>query len=69
MSSLDWPGLMRAGLRELRLTPDQFWSLTPAELTIMLGRDEAASAMTRDGLDDLVRRFPDLSKDGSNDAA
>ena len=25
----DWPGLMQAGLKGLRLTPDQFWRLTP----------------------------------------
>lgn len=63
MSGLDWPGLLRAGLRELRLTPAQFWALTPAELLIMLGRDERPGAMTRTGLDDLVRRFPDMTKD------
>ena len=62
MSKLDWPGLMRAGLRELRLTPDQFWRLTPAELVIMLGRDEVQAPLSRAGLLDLARRFPDKSK-------
>ena len=32
MTGLDWPGLMRAGLGQLRLTPDAFWRLTPIEL-------------------------------------
>lgn len=28
MSGLDWPGLMRAGLGRLGLTPKEFWALT-----------------------------------------
>lgn len=55
---LDWAGLMRAGLRGLGLTPDQFWALTPAELAMMLGV-EFGGGMTRSRLDDLLRRFPD----------
>jgi len=43
---LDWPGLMRAGLHGLRLTPAQFWALTPVELMIMLGRENTAPAFT-----------------------
>lgn len=62
MESLDWPGLLRAGLRELRLTPTQFWALTPAELLIMLGREEQQAPLTRAGLEDLARRFPDSRK-------
>ena len=57
--ALDWAGLMRAGLRGLGLTPDQFWGLTPAELALMLGIEFGAGAMTRHRLDDLIRRFPD----------
>ncbi|MFO8127672.1 phage tail assembly chaperone, partial [Yoonia sp.] len=34
---MDWAGLMRAGLHQLRLPPREFWALTPAELQIMLG--------------------------------
>lgn len=57
---LDWPGLMRAGMRGLGLRPDQFWSLTPAELALMLGVDSGGpAAMTRDRLADLAARFPD----------
>lgn len=62
MSGLDWPGLLRAGLHELRLTPAQFWALTPAELRVMLGRDDRQSPLTRAGLDELARRFPDAQK-------
>lgn len=60
--ALDWPGLLRAGVRELRLTPVQFWALTPAELLIMLGRDAQQTPLTRAGLADLARRFPDTRK-------
>ena len=35
---LDWPALMRAGMLGLRLTPREFWQLTPAELRLMLGQ-------------------------------
>ncbi|MCB1390234.1 MAG: phage tail assembly chaperone [Rhodobacteraceae bacterium] len=60
MTSLDWPGLLRAGLHGLGLRPAEFWALTPAELMIMLGRDEAArGGFTRARLDALLRRFPD----------
>ena len=47
MSRIDWPGLMRAGLGQLRLTPDQFWRLSPVELRIMLGAEAAVPPLTR----------------------
>lgn len=56
---LDWPGLMRAGLRGLGLRPAEFWDLTPAELAMMLGIEFGAGAMTRSRLDDLMAQFPD----------
>ncbi|RID91403.1 phage tail assembly chaperone [Gemmobacter lutimaris] len=72
MSDIDWPGLMRAGLNGLGLTPAEFWRLTPVELRLMLGADRAAPAMTRARLDELAAAFPDLRKDrtdgGSGDA-
>ncbi|CAM3076022.1 rcc01693 family protein [Paracoccus nototheniae] len=59
-TGLDWPGLMRAGLQDLRLHPDQFWALTPAELGLMLGLSGAlAPRMTRDRLASLAARYPD----------
>ena len=57
--TLDWPGLMRAGMRDLRLLPDQFWQLTPSELALMLGVEPAPARMTRDRLADLLMKFPD----------
>jgi uncharacterized phage protein (TIGR02216 family) len=72
MSGIDWPGLMRAGLNGLGLTPAEFWRLTPVELRLMLGADRATPAMTRARLDELAAAFPDLRKDrtdgGSGDA-
>lgn len=58
-STLDWPGLMRAGMRDLRLMPDQFWQLTPSELALMLGVEPAPTRMTRDRLTSLLMKFPD----------
>lgn len=59
MSGLDWPGLMRAGLGGLGLLPADFWDLTPLELIILLGPQEAAMGMNRSGLEALMSRFPD----------
>ena len=51
---------MRAGLCGLRLTPDQFWRLTPAELMIMLGLDpKGGSTMGRSRLQELAALYPD----------
>ncbi len=61
--SLDWPGLVRAGLQGLGLTPEVFWRLTPNELKIMLGADRVAPALTRARLDELAAAFPDIMKE------
>jgi uncharacterized phage protein (TIGR02216 family) len=63
---MDWPGLMRVGLHQLRLTPCDFWALTPAELQIMLGATGAQAPMRRVQLDALLRDFPDDVKDEDN---
>ncbi len=65
MTQFDWPALMRLGLRDLRLRPDEFWALTPAELRIMLRLDEAAAPLTRDRLAELARAFPDIKGDNN----
>ena len=60
MSKVDWPALLRLGLVGLRLTPAQFWDLTPAELNLMA---EALSpqdrALNRSGLRALMAAHPD----------
>lgn len=60
--SFDWPGLMRAGMLGLKLTPGQFWALTPAELLLMLGLDGARPPMARARLEELARAYPDKGK-------
>jgi uncharacterized phage protein (TIGR02216 family) len=61
MTGLDWAGLMRAGLGELRLPPEVFWRLTPIELRIMLGVDAVQPPLTRARLEELAAAFPDYS--------
>lgn len=58
----DWPALMRAGMQGLRLTPDQFWRLTPAELRLMLGQGGAQAPMNRAGLEALQTAYPDKTE-------
>ena len=58
---VDWPGLMRLGLGEMRLAPEVFWTMTPRELEAAAApwRRRIARPMGRDALDDLRARFPD----------
>ncbi|MCE8006595.1 rcc01693 family protein [Aestuariivita sp.] len=63
MSGFDWPGLMRAGMQGLRLEPERFWALTPAELAMMLGHGGGRAPMTRAGLETLEAAFPDHRKE------
>ncbi|MCM2561038.1 phage tail assembly chaperone [Lutimaribacter sp. EGI FJ00015] len=67
MSVLDWPGMMRAGLVGLRLAPDQFWALTPAELMVMLGKGASAPPMGRHRLEEMLAAFPDTRKGVQDD--
>ncbi len=59
----DWPGLLQLGLRGLRLTPVQFWALTPAELMVMLGKAGGPARLGRARLEELARAFPDHGSD------
>lgn len=62
-AGFDWHALMRAGLQGLRLPPDQFWALTPAELQMMLGEPGRAAPLLSDGLEALMAAWPDETKD------
>jgi uncharacterized phage protein (TIGR02216 family) len=64
---IDWVGLMRAGLQGLRLSPEAFWRLTPAELMLMLGLGGGAAPMRRSRFEDLLRAFPDRPGEGGED--
>ena len=57
-----WPHLMRLGLQRLGLTPDVFWSLTPAELMLMAGLTEGRDGLSRSGFETLQARFPDTPR-------
>ena len=59
---MDWPGLMRLGLRELRLSPTDFWALTPAELLVKLGLDASQPGLTRARLNELAAAYPDTDE-------
>ena len=66
MTRIDWAGLMRAGLGELRLTPAVFWTLSPIELRIMLGAEAMLPPLTRARLEELAAAFPDRVKGGND---
>ncbi|MEM1388345.1 MAG: rcc01693 family protein [Pseudomonadota bacterium] len=57
--AFDWPQLMQAGLRGLGLRPAEFWALTPAELTLLLGGGPGEAPISRARLEALTRAFPD----------
>lgn len=57
--ALDWPALLRAGLLVLRLQPAEFWALTPAELSLLLGHDARPAPLGRAQLLDLIQQHPD----------
>lgn len=63
---LDWPALMRAGMRGLRLSPADFWALTPAELQLMLGATGAQAPLLKKGLEALMAIYPDKTEDKSD---
>lgn len=59
MTRIAWPALMRLGMAELRLAPEVFWNLTPAELRLIAGAGAPAGALDRAGFEALAARFPD----------
>ncbi len=64
-TGLDWPGMLRAGLHRLGLTPEAFWRLSPVELRMMLGEGAPGARLTRAGLEELAARFPDREKEAT----
>lgn len=58
MSGFDWPGLMRAA-RVFGIGPRVFWALTPAELTLILGKGGGEAPLGRARLEELAAAFPD----------
>nr|WP_317208268.1 rcc01693 family protein [Rhizobium halophilum] len=59
-SPFPWETVMHTGLCLLRLSPDVFWRLTPVEFSAMTGGlRPRPPEMAREGLEGLMRRFPD----------
>jgi uncharacterized phage protein (TIGR02216 family) len=58
-----WAEAMRFGLGVLRLPPDRFWAMTLPEFRAALAGAAGAStggmALSREGLEALIARFPD----------
>ena len=63
MTGLDWPSLMRLGLFGLRLPPEEFWKLTPAELRVLLGDPQVSGPLLGAGLEALMAAYPDTTKE------
>jgi len=57
---------MGLGLGHLRLPPNQFWAMTPKELEAAIDAvlGNAPQPLTRTGMDELIRQFPDEVNDG-----
>lgn len=65
-AGIDWPVLMRAGIRGLGLRPNEFWALTPVELELMLGKPAGVAPLKRARLDALLADYPDRNGDMSD---
>lgn len=59
---MDWPGLMRMGLIALRLEPEVFWHLCPAELLFLMGKSGGSAPLNRARLDELAAAYPDKAQ-------
>jgi uncharacterized phage protein (TIGR02216 family) len=55
---------MHVGLGLLRLSPKEFWAMTPREFAAAAGLSRRASALppTRADLSRLMREFPDVQR-------
>ena len=60
-AAMDWSRLMAIGFGVLRLSPVQFWAMTPKELASASGLawHRAGAAPDRAVLEALMARFPD----------
>lgn len=65
--TFDWQGLLRNAVTQARLKPDEFWELTPAELSLVLGLDAATPPLTRARLMELDRMYSAKKGDGDVD--
>ena len=61
MTAFPWEAAMRFGFGVLRLSPRDFWALTPRELASAWGAvmGDRGTALARAELGGLMKRFPD----------
>jgi uncharacterized phage protein (TIGR02216 family) len=65
MRAFPWDEAMAFGFGVMRLSSREFWGLTPRELAAAFGaRSGRTGPPTRDGLFELMQRFPDEVKNG-----
>ncbi len=61
-SAFPWEAALRFGIGRLRLHPEAFWALTPAELALLAG-PAREPALSRTELAALMRRLSDITGD------
>lgn len=65
MRGFPWDEAMRLGFGVMRLSSREFWGLTPRELAAAFGGGAGrGNPPSREGLADLMRRYPDEASHG-----
>lgn len=65
MRPFPWAEAMRLGFGVMRLSSRDFWGLTPRELAAAFGAGVGRSSPpSREGLAEMMRRFPDEGQNG-----
>ena len=65
MRAFPWDEAMAFGFGVMRLSSREFWGLTPRELAAAFGAGRGrGSPPSRDGLSEMMRRFPDEASHG-----
>lgn len=60
MKPFPWQQAIGFGLGVLKLPPEQFWRMTPRELSYAIEAVRGGVvSLNRSGLSDLMKRFPD----------
>jgi len=59
LEKFPWADVYRLGVLELRLSPNDFWTLTPRELAVLLGSMPAGQRTMRAELVSLMNLYPD----------
>ena len=62
LENFPWSDVYRLGVLELRLSPEDFWALSPRELAILLGAMPADQRAMRAEMVSLMNLYPDKRK-------